>query len=84
MHRYAAKRAMDGGVCYAPDKRSEVCRKGGGDDGLGEKADMPLRLLGQASAIMCRHAGPGEMGVVGGSSVLVSAVRRPEAGPSRA
>jgi len=84
MHRYAAKKAMEGGVRYAPGKRSEVCCKVGCDDRLGWKADITLRLLGQASSIMCRHAGQGEMGVVGGSSVLVSAARRPGDGPSRA
>ena len=84
MHRYAAKRAMDGSFCHAPCKRSEDCRKAGGDDGLGEKADIALRLPGQASSTTCRHAGQGEMGVVGGWSGVVSAVRRPGDGPSRA
>lgn len=83
MHGYAASRAMDGVCRYALGKRSEVCCRGGGEDVLGRKTDMALLLLGQASISMCRDAGQGEMGVVGGSSGGVSAVRRPRDGPSR-
>lgn len=47
MHRYAAKKAMDGVCCYAPGERSEVCCDSGGDDCGRREADM-TSLLGQA------------------------------------
>jgi hypothetical protein len=46
MHRYAAKRAMDGVCCYAPGKRSNDCCDSVDDCGRRE-ADM-TSLLGQA------------------------------------
>ena len=47
MHRYAAKRAMDGVCFYAPGERSGVCCDSGGDDCGRREADM-TSLLGQA------------------------------------
>jgi hypothetical protein len=75
MHKYAARRSKDGVCCYALRKRREVrCDSSDGCSRLARMAPRP--------GLVCRHAGPGEMGVVGGLSGLVLAERRPGAGPS--
>ena len=48
MHRYAAKRAMDGGVCYAPDERSEVWFDATVVVSAAERQTWLCLLLGQA------------------------------------
>ena len=74
MHKYAARRSKDG-VCYhALRKRREV--RCDSRDGCSRLADMA-----PGPGLVCTHAGPGEMGVVGGLSGPVLAERRPGAGP---
>lgn len=48
MHRYAAKRAMDGGVCYAPGERGEVWFDATAVVSAAERQTWLCLLLGQA------------------------------------